>query len=703
MNRMKFSFLSPKALHLYAAWFLIFFSWTQPGRGDASSFSLPFDESADSLTNSLKAQLDAPLTTATWAADAGVGGGGGVVINNTGAIGLFYRPTPVDDGTSTVNFALRDAGSTYETSLDFRFFNTATNLTTVAVGFADSNEFANSFTNSAVNSLVAFFQRLNGTNDIVLRYRNNNSNTATLQFPQSALPNGHWFRLRLVVVRDDVVGQFSYTVELLHLGADGMGIPTLLNVNDSLTRLTGTRSNTVLHLAQRVFIGFDSRRSSTVGGGVTVVDNFRYTVTETKLPRFDWSNVPEIYPGIQHAQLQLTEPRRLFINVLRIDSHHPDIRFTTTGRHPNWAQQMSPPLFVTFENTYFIRTGRQRTRDFLIEKRSQGMNAVAAINAAPWSPWSELGIWSGSYQFADRLGLAISHGELVDIGNGRPSLVVEKDWTLRLQESLPDTDVSNILHAVSGFQFVLQNGLASGAPALEPRTGYGLCQENRFLILMTIDGRQTISEGVGTVEVGRYLRYFGAWSGMNMDGGGSTTMALRDPVTSNISIVNSPSESPRSVGNNLAVYYVDPANPEPITLHDWLAFRRVPPGLRGPADDANGDGIPNLLAYAFNIDPSRAGDRRNGASTGNLTLSDIHGERLLSVDFRLNRHAVDLDVDGQLSQTLQPDSWFEPANMMLEPTGEVDPLTKDPVYRATIDVTNFPKAFFRLRVQSAEN
>ena len=65
-------------------------------------------------------------------------------------------------------------------------------------------------------------------------------------------------------------------------------------------------------------------------------------------------------------------------------------------------------------------------------------------------------------------------------------------------------------------------------PELNPRTGLGLSLDCRYLVALTIDGRQPASEGASRQEVGQWLRYFGAYNGINMDGGGSTTMAYWD-------------------------------------------------------------------------------------------------------------------------------------------------------------------------------
>jgi len=272
--------------------------------------------------------------------------------------------------------------------------------------------------------------------------------------------------------------------------------------------------------------------------------------------RFDWASVPEIYPGLRHVQFTISAPRPVQINALRVDTFQPDLRFITTKRHSHWGKPMPAPIGITYKQEFLIRTGRQRTRDFLLEQQKAGLNMAAAINASPWHPWSELGFWRLNFAYADELGLLVSDGDVVDTGNGRPSLIIRRDGTVRMEVTQPDTDTSEILQAVSGFGLILEDGVARGTDALAPRTGYGLCQDARFLILLTADGRQEgISEGVGLTELGQLLHYLGAWTGINMDGGGSTTMVLRDPENAEVQVVNRPSAAPRAVASNLGIYY----------------------------------------------------------------------------------------------------------------------------------------------------
>jgi exopolysaccharide biosynthesis protein len=83
----------------------------------------------------------------------------------------------------------------------------------------------------------------------------------------------------------------------------------------------------------------------------------------------------------------------------------------------------------------------------------------------------------------------------------------------------------------------------------QPRTMAGIDRDGR-LLLVTVDGRQPgISEGV-TIEEGAHLmRELGAVDAMNLDGGGSTAMAVDGML------VNHPSDATgeRPIGDAVVV------------------------------------------------------------------------------------------------------------------------------------------------------
>ena len=52
------------------------------------------------------------------------------------------------------------------------------------------------------------------------------------------------------------------------------------------------------------------------------------------------------------------------------------------------------------------------------------------------------------------------------------------------------------------------------------------------------------------------IRDYGVWNAINLDGGGSTTMAWQDPATGVAAVLNASSDNPagRSVASSLAVF-----------------------------------------------------------------------------------------------------------------------------------------------------
>jgi exopolysaccharide biosynthesis protein len=86
-----------------------------------------------------------------------------------------------------------------------------------------------------------------------------------------------------------------------------------------------------------------------------------------------------------------------------------------------------------------------------------------------------------------------------------------------------------------------------------------LNKNGRWLILMVIDGRQDgYSEGVTLSELGALLITYGVYTGVNMDGGGSSAMAIKG-VDGKARILNSPIDmnipgKERAVANHLGLY-----------------------------------------------------------------------------------------------------------------------------------------------------
>lgn len=273
---------------------------------------------------------------------------------------------------------------------------------------------------------------------------------------------------------------------------------------------------------------------------------------------YDWEGIPETFPGIRLAQASVSTPRLMKIYCLRIDTDHPEIQFSVTGRWDDWVENATEVVIKS-------------TRRFLKDSRGAGVNMIAATNAAPWAPWTNVCLPDPPPPLPFELtvnvsGLLISDGTLVSPASGYPSFIVYRDGSVALSMTTPSTNLENIWTAISGFGFVLTNGVINaGGTDLHPRTGIGICTAGRYVYWLAIDGRQSASEGATTMEVGEWLLYYGAYNGLNMDGGGSTTLVLwnEDSPCGGARLVNTPVgcgdlNTERSIGGNLGVYYTSP-------------------------------------------------------------------------------------------------------------------------------------------------
>jgi exopolysaccharide biosynthesis protein len=130
-----------------------------------------------------------------------------------------------------------------------------------------------------------------------------------------------------------------------------------------------------------------------------------------------------------------------------------------------------------------------------------------------------------------------------------------------------DVDWTQVDQAVGGGPWLVKDGrvfvdyVAEGFDAsysinYEPRTAIGVTTDGRLLIV-TVDGRQSISGGLTFDKLAEAMKILGAYQAINLDGGGSTTMSVRGTV------INSPSEGiERLVANALLVSVDEKAQPE---------------------------------------------------------------------------------------------------------------------------------------------
>ena len=253
-----------------------------------------------------------------------------------------------------------------------------------------------------------------------------------------------------------------------------------------------------------------------------------------------------IYQGIEYAELAYDKPRAMAVQLLRIDTEADGLEIITTPSNGD------EPL----------ETNAQTTRQFLEEH-----DLSVAINTHFFDPCCSRVLGEDK----NLVGLSIAQSEVVSPASdaSQPDAIF---FTRRQDSDTPaikafpwpatmfvsfkeDPEVS---HAIAG-RMVLDDGeVFNGddrlSTELHPRTLVGLSESARYIYLVTIDGRQPgFSTGASLAEAASIMYFVGARHALNVDGGGSTTMIIRDAEGAS-QLANSPSDgAERYVGSNLGL------------------------------------------------------------------------------------------------------------------------------------------------------
>lgn len=186
------------------------------------------------------------------------------------------------------------------------------------------------------------------------------------------------------------------------------------------------------------------------------------------------------------------------------------------------------------------------------------------ITAAPVAG-SDVTIPAGSYAI---VGCGSTAKSMVD------GLSVGDEVTL---ESKIELGNSTILpqQLTSGNPWIVENGVnrkAEGdrpdAPARHPRSAIGYDKDGKTMIMLVVDGRSAISAGVHANELADLMLYAGAYTAINVDGGGSSTL-----YTSAFGVRNQTSDGrERSVSCAMFAVANAPADDKTVTeirFADW--------------------------------------------------------------------------------------------------------------------------------------
>ena len=263
--------------------------------------------------------------------------------------------------------------------------------------------------------------------------------------------------------------------------------------------------------------------------------------------RTDWkkSGWTPLFRGIDRATGEAEQPRLMRVQVLRIDIKTEGVKFFSTPRAEDDFK---------FEATETIR---ETVPQFLEKHKLQ-----AALNANFYGPFDETTIKTPGT--SNLLGLAVSQGQIVSPNQkGSPVFLVFKDNRAEIADVRQDTidPPADVETAVAGNRILVDQGsvVSQTDQAVHPRTAVGISQDGRYVYFLVIDGRQpNHSIGATYQETGQWLVLFGSWKGLNLDGGGSTTMAIQSEEGKakvlNVPVGQGLPHTYRYNGNSIGVY-----------------------------------------------------------------------------------------------------------------------------------------------------
>lgn len=246
----------------------------------------------------------------------------------------------------------------------------------------------------------------------------------------------------------------------------------------------------------------------------------------TAKPFNKFTDEHKIYLGVQFKKRARNSPRYHVIHVACVDLNDPHIG-----------------LMVTPHN------GLGRTTSNFLD----AYNAQLAINGDEWLSWR------------NPKGLAVSEGIEYSVASNEPTIYISKDNQVQFGGDRPPV----VWNAISGSHTIVRNGEISSkinrcskpdvyCTNRAPRTSVGITADNKLILIVVQGPNNDLRNALTLKELAALNLEFGVVEAINMDGGGSSAVAVDNYGIPQV--VNSPSDgSERAVSNHLGIYarYMD--------------------------------------------------------------------------------------------------------------------------------------------------
>ncbi|NET38989.1 MAG: phosphodiester glycosidase family protein [Cyanothece sp. SIO1E1] len=295
---------------------------------------------------------------------------------------------------------------------------------------------------------------------------------------------------------------------------------------------------------------FTKRFLPAIGSGLLLLPFLIYgSLQSQRPPRTDATQA--LFQGITYQRQVRSTPRPQVIHIIAIDLNTPGIRAFVT-----------PAKSTAREAKTEARTTSEFVKEFELQ---------LAVNASYFSPFYEKTPWDYYPRRGQRvnpIGQVISNGHEYSMSQANwPVLCFLASRRIQILKSGICPEGTN--QAIAGNEILVAEGASVVKPSVEDsrqpyaRVAAGIDESGQKLWLVVIDGKQLhYSEGATRAELANIIQALGAETGLNLDGGGSTTLAIATPSGS--AVLNAPIHTKlpmreRPVANHLG-FYASPAS-----------------------------------------------------------------------------------------------------------------------------------------------
>ena len=255
------------------------------------------------------------------------------------------------------------------------------------------------------------------------------------------------------------------------------------------------------------------------------------------------------YAGVTYSyEAKINPPQRIYEAVVDLTQAGTAVRVARGGADPDgdgpWQTTLMPPTKIADREKFDVVING----DFFLHfqgKDAEGRAALSQFKAATMAKVTGVAetdgvVWSKAIKEMPML--------LID-ARGKASIAIGKEPPREAKQAIAGHDT--LVRGGKNVAPVSQRpGFIKGP---HPRTGVGIKDHGNTLILVVVDGRKKgVATGMSLAELAEVMVAQGAEEAVNLDGGGSSVLAIRDPKTHQMVILNHPSDGRERSGSEYA-------------------------------------------------------------------------------------------------------------------------------------------------------